>query len=103
MSNADLQWLFPSCMAHLATFGDGDILKVAHAGKGVFVYNGVAPWRFSKDELALRHNRRRAQALVTRLVANLGGAACDAFPGAGGKLYADTPIAIDDPYRYFRW
>ena len=103
VSNADLQWLIPSCMAHLATFGDGDLLVAVPAGKGVFVYNGVAPWRFSKDELALRHNRRRAQALVTRLVANLGGAACDAFPGAGGKLYADTPIATDDPYRYFRW
>ena len=51
----------------------------------------------------MRHNRRRAQALVTRLVANLGGAACDAFPGSGQALYADKPIAIDDPYRYFRW
>ena len=103
VSNADLQWLMPSCMAHLATFNDGDILTVVPAGKGVLVYCGIAPWRFSQDEKPLRHNRRRAQALVTRLVANLGGAACDAFPGAGQPLYADTPIAIDDPYRYFRW
>ena len=41
--------------------------------------------------------------LATRLVANLGGAACDAFPGSGAALYADRPLATDDPYRYFRW
>ena len=103
VSNADLQWLMPSCMSHLATFNGGDILTVVHAGKGVFVYNGIAPWRFSTDEKALRHNRRRAQALVTRLVANLGGAVCEAFPCSGQKLYADKPLDIDDPYRYFRW
>jgi hypothetical protein len=33
----------------------------------------------------------------------LGGAACDAFPGSGAALYADRPLATDDPYRYFRW
>ena len=103
VSNADLQWLMPSCMAHLASFGDGDVLTVARAGKGVFVYSGIAPWRFPTDALAVRHNRRRAQALATRLVANLGGAACDAFPGSGAALYADKPLAPDDPYRYFRW
>lgn len=32
-----------------------------------------------------------------------GGAACDAFPGSGAALYADRPLATDDPYRYFRW
>ena len=31
------------------------------------------------------------------------GAACDAFPGSGAALYADRPLATDDPYRYFRW
>ena len=36
-------------------------------------------------------------------VANLGGAVADVFPGTGAKLYADKPIAIDDPYRYYRW
>ena len=103
VSNADLQWLMPSCMAHLASFGGGDVLTVAHAGRGVFVYSGIAPWRFPTDALAVRHNRRRSQALATRLVANLGGAACDAFPGSGAALYADKPLATDDPYRYFRW
>ena len=103
VSNADIQWSYASCMAGLAKFGDADVLAAFHSGKGAFVANGVAPWRFDTKELALRHNRRRAQALVTRLVANLGGAAADAFPGSGAALYADKPMAVDDPYRYFRW
>ena len=102
VTNADLNWLRPSSVAYRASF-DGDILTVKHAGKGVFAYSGIAPWCFDTKELTMRHNRRRAQALVTRLVANLGGAACDAFPGSGQALYADKPIATDDPYRYFRW
>lgn len=103
VSNADIQWNMPSCMAHLAKFNEADILTAVHSGKGVFVYDGVTPWRFAKEEKALRHNRRRAQALVTRLVANLGGAVAEAFPGSGEALYADKPLDIDDPYRYFRW
>ena len=102
VTNADINWLRPSSVAYRASF-DGDILTVKHAGKGVFAYSGIAPWCFDTKELTMRHNRRRAQALVTRLVANLGGAACDAFPGSGQPLYADKPIATDDPYRYFRW
>ena len=67
------------------------------------VFSSVVPWTFDAKEQNLRLNRRRAQGLVTRLVANLGGAVADVFPGVDAQLYADKPIAIDDPYRYFRW
>ena len=67
------------------------------------VFSSVVPWTFDAKEQNLRLDRRRAQGLVTRLVANLGGAVVDVFPGVGVQLYADKPIAIDDPYRYFRW
>ena len=102
VSNADIQWSYPECMATMAKFDGRDVLKAFHDGEGAFVANAVVPWRFDEKELALRHNRRRAQALVTRLVANLGGAVADVAPGTG-VLYADKPESIDDPYRYFRW
>ena len=103
ISNADIQWNYAGCMAGLAKFGESGVLAAFREGKGVFVANGVTPWRFDKNEQPIRHNRRRAQGLLTRLVANLGGAVADVFPGTGAKLYADKPIAIDDPYRYYRW
>lgn len=102
VSNADIQWSYPECMATMAKFDGRDVLKAFHDGEGAFVANAVVPWRFDEKELALRHNRRRAQALITRLVANLGGAVADVAPGTG-VLYADKPESIDAPYRYFRW
>ena len=87
----------------MARFDDKTTLKAFHAGAGVFVANAIVPGQFNDQELALRHNRRRAQALVTRLVCNLGGTADAGTLGAGAKLYADKPQSIDDPYRYFRW
>ena len=103
VSNADITWNYPECMASMARFDDKTTLKAFHAGAGVFVANAIVPWQFNDQELALRHNRRRAQALVTRLVCNLGGTADAGTLGAGAKLYADKPQSIDDPYRYFRW
>ena len=103
VSNADIQWSYPECMAAMAKFDGRDVLKAFHDGNGVFVSNAVVPWQFDEKELALRHNRRRSQALVTRLVCNLGGASESGFAGGGASLYADKPASIDDPYRYFRW
>ncbi len=66
------------------------------------------PWVYDENEIALRHHRRRAFALVTRLLCNLGTLPNDGFiDHAGGvepvSLYADQSIADDDPYRYYRW
>ena len=61
---------------------------------------------------ACRHHRRRAQALATRLLCNLGASPDDGFlarlgPAKKGEqaaaLYADKSRADDDPYRYYRW
>ena len=73
ISNADLQWVYPSTVRTLARFGK-DMLIARHYGAGVVVCSSIIPWAFDEKEIALRVNRRRAQWLMSRLVANLGGA-----------------------------
>ncbi len=102
ISNADLQWLYPSQMEGLARFGD-DMLATRQIGNGHVVFSSIVPWAYDEKEIALRHHRRRAFALVTRLVCNLGGAPDDAFLDSKTPLYVDKSLADDDPYRYYRW
>jgi hypothetical protein len=107
VSNADIQWLFPSQMAGLARFG-GDMLATRQIGNGHIVFSSIVPWAYDENEIALRHHRRRAYALATRLLCNLGAAPKDDFlDRAGGvepiPLYVDQSRADDDPYRYYRW
>jgi hypothetical protein len=107
VSNADLQWLYPSQMEGLARFGD-DMLAARRIGNGHIVLSSIVPWAHDEKEIALRHHRRRAFALVTRLLCNLGTVPDDGFlDRAGGvepvSLYADRSLADDDPYRYYRW
>ena len=102
VSNADLQWLYPSQMEGLARFGD-DMLATRQIGNGHVVFSSIVPWSYDEKEIALRHHRRRAFALVTRLACNLGAAPDDAFLDGRPALYADKSLADDDPYRYYRW
>jgi hypothetical protein len=89
-------------------------LRVLRYGKGRVVLWQVPPWLI--DEQAkpyLRTSKRHANAMASRLLANL---------GAGGdetalwkrvlfveerewlkSYYLDVPEAGDDPYRYYRW
>ncbi len=109
VSNADVQWTYPSALGGLARFGD-DVLLARSIGKGVIVFSSIAPWVFDENEIALRVNRRRAFHLVTRLACNLGAAPAPGFPDRlsaraadGFRLYADAPRQDDDPCRYYRW
>ena len=104
VSNADIQWNYPSCIGNLARFDGGKVLKAFHDGEGVIIFSSISQGTFDEKEINLRHNRRRAQGLITRLIANLGGSVDDIFlKGTGAKLYADKPEMNDDPYRYYRW
>lgn len=102
ISNADLQWTYPSNIGTLARFGK-DVLHAEHMGKGVVVFCALTPWTFDAKEIALRSNRRRAQGLLTRLVCNLGGRSEASPLVSKPSLYGDKSQADDDPYRYYRW
>jgi hypothetical protein len=102
ISNADLQWVYPSTVRTLARFGK-DMLIARHYGEGAIVCSSIIPWAFDEKEIALRVNRRRAQGLISRLVANLGGAVDASLLTDEKSLYADRPLQDDDPYRYYRW
>ena len=111
VSNADIQWIYPNTLEKVGRFGK-DVLVTRQIGNGHIVFCSVAPWIFDEKEIACRHHRRRAQALATRLLCNLGASPDDGFLsrfGASAKggdksaLYADKSRADDDPYRYYRW
>ena len=89
-------------MEGLARFGD-DMLAMRQIGNGHVVFSSIVPWAYDEKEIALRHHRRRAFALVTRLACNLGAAPKDAFLDGSPVLYADQSLADDDPSRYYRW
>ena len=111
VSNADIQWIYPNTLEKVARFGK-DVLVTRQIGNGHMVFCSIAPWIFDEKEIACRHHRRRAQALATRLLCNLGASPDDGFlarlgPAKKGEqaaaLYADKSRADDDPYRYYRW
>ena len=88
-----------ACLAHAALAG----AAAPESYSFVHVCSSITPWTFNDKEIALRVNRRRAQGLLSRLVANLGGAVDTSFLAGSKSLYADKPLQDDDPYRYYRW
>ncbi|MBQ6245734.1 MAG: hypothetical protein IJK04_02625, partial [Kiritimatiellae bacterium] len=83
VSEADLQWLFQSQLEGLARFDDYPIKRRA-IRNGHIVFSSIVPWVYDENEIALRHHRRRAFALVTRLLCNLGTVPDDGFLDHGG-------------------
>jgi len=101
LSNGDWAWHgAQSFAAFTEPAADGnEALRVVRHGKGVLVFWQVPPW-FLDDRAKpyLRTSRRRAEAMMARLLANLGFATDEV-----GVHYADAPVAEDDPYRFERW
>ncbi len=102
LSNAD--WAWHGAM-DFAAFTDevpdgNNALRVVRHGKGRLVFWQVPPWKIDATARPyLRTSKRRAEAMLSRLMGNLG------FRSGSNAshLYADVPVAEDDPYRYFHW
>ena len=81
-----------------ATDGN-EALRVVRHGKGVLVFWQTPPWTIDADAKPyLRTTKRRANAMLARLMGNLGFVST-----ALSVRYGDVPVAEDDPYRYYRW
>ena len=88
-------------------------LRVIRHGKGCVVLWQVPPWMLDeKAKPYLRTSKRRANAMASRLLANLGAElrspVCERLAGPAEKAwlnsyYLDVPEAGDDPYCYYRW
>ena len=62
--------------------------------------DSVPPWKIDAAARPyLRTSKRRADAMISRLMGNLG------FKRGVNPdyLYNDIPVAEDDPYRYYHW
>ena len=101
LSNADWAWhgaMDFAAFTDAAADGNNAIRVVRH-GKGRLVFWQVPPWRIDDERRPyLRTSKRRAEAMLSRLMGNLG-----FLRGPGRVLYADIPCASDDPYRYYHW
>jgi beta-galactosidase len=106
---------FPLITAGAATIGDGVLAKADGAN---VVFCQMAPWKFDASKSSnLKRTHRRVAFMLSRLLANMGGAGVtpllDRFskPVDAAKpekrwldgLYVDRPEEWDDPYRHFRW
>jgi len=106
LSNADWAWhgqmsfyAFPSGSAEHQL--GNQALRIIKHGKGTIVFWQVPPWQIDEVKKPyLRTTKRRANAMASRLLANLG---ATFEPSLGKPLYLDTPENVDDPYRYYRW
>lgn len=88
-------------------------LRVIRHGKGCVVLWQVPPWLIDeKAKPYLRTSKRRAYAMASRLLANLGADSHSALHERFSQAeegewlksyYLDTPESGDDPYRYYRW
>ena len=59
----------------------------------------MPPWCIDAEAKPyLRTSRRRADAMLARLLGNLG-----CVSRTGKIQYRDVPVPEDDPYRYYRW
>lgn len=101
LSNAD--WAWHGRMAFDAfqdPVKDGNAaFRVVRLGKGAYVFWQVPPWKIDEEERPqLRHTRRHAELMLSRLLGNMGARSDETT-----ARYADSPIAEDDPYRYYRW
>ncbi|MCL1920091.1 MAG: hypothetical protein FWG50_03285 [Kiritimatiellaeota bacterium] len=101
LSNADWAWHGQMAFHALPPAPDGNAaLRVIRHGNGKIVFWQVPPWMIDEVKKPyLRTTKRRANAMASRLLANLGAAFASPFPA----LYLDTPEPADDPYRYYRW
>ncbi|MGN0852448.1 MAG: hypothetical protein ACI4Q3_03625 [Kiritimatiellia bacterium] len=73
--------------------------RVVRHGKGRLVFWQVPPWKIDDvNRPYLRISKRRAEAMLSRLMGNLG----FNLPPVP-HFYADVPVETDDPYRYFHW
>ena len=101
LSNGD--WAWHGALAFTAftePAADGnEALRVVRHGKGVLVFWQTPPWTIDADAKPyLRTTKRRANAMLARLMGNLG------FVSTTLSVrYGDVPVAEDDPYRYYRW
>ena len=101
LSNADWSWHGAMDFAAFTEPSeDGNVaLRVVRHGKGAIVFWQVPPWKIDAESKPyLRTSRRRADAMLARLLGNLGCASL-----VGSVLYRDAPVPEDDPYRYYRW
>lgn len=101
LSNAD--WAWHGAMDFAAFTDDvadgNNAIRVVRYGKGRLVFWQVPPWKIDAESRPyLRTSKRRAEAMLSRLMGNLG-----FNRGPGRILYADVPVASDDPYRYYHW
>ena len=101
LSNGDWAWhgaLAFTAFTEPATDGN-EALRVVRHGKGVLVFWQTPPWTIDADAKPyLRTTKRRANAMLARLMGNLGFVST-----ALSVRYGDVPVAEDDPYRYYRW
>ena len=101
LSNGDWAWhgaLDFTAFTEPAEDGN-EALRVVRHGKGALVFWQVPSWLIDDDAKPyLRITKRRANAMLGRLMGNLG-----FWSIADAPAYGDVPIAEDDPYRYFRW
>ena len=101
LSNGDWAW---HGGIDFAAFTDkvedgNNAIRVVRYGKGRLVFWQVPPWKIDEaNRPYLRISKRRAEAMLTRLMGNLG-----FNRRTSPNLYADVPIATDDPYRYYHW
>lgn len=101
LSNAD--WAWHGAMDFAAFTDDApdgnNAIRVVRYGKGRLVFWQVPPWKIDTEARPyLRSSKRRAEAMLSRLMGNLG-----FNRGPGRVLYADVPESGDDPYRYYHW
>lgn len=100
LSNSDWAWHGAMTFeAFPATASNNQAVRVSRLGKGLALFWQVPPMAIDADKKPyLRTSKRRANAMASRLLANLGAAFVPA-----GPLYLDQPVKDDDPYRYYRW
>lgn len=101
LSNGDWAWHgFLDFAAFTDPAEDGnEAIRVVRYGKGKLVFWQVPPWKIDAEARPyLRTSKRRAEAMLSRLMGNLG-----FNRPAPVNFYADVPIPADDPYQYFHW
>ena len=101
LSNADWSWhgaMDFAAFTEPAEDGNSAFRVIRH-GKGRVIFWQVPPWKIDdRAKPYLRVSRRRADAMLARLIHNLG-----VGSRVCGVHYLDAPVAEDDPYRYIRW
>ncbi len=101
LSNGDWAWHGAvDFAAFTESAEDGNAaLRVVRHGKGTLVFWQTPPWLIDEEKRPYqRITKRRANAMLGRLLGNLG-----FMSDADEVRYGDAPEAEDDPYRYWRW